>query len=323
MRQQIDVIIPMYNSESYISGLLHDLENQTMKDFRAIFVDDGSTDNTYSILEDRLRHVSFAHILIHQENMGLPGARNTGIAHAQAPWITFLDSDDGLDPNHLSFLYQGVVKNSTHVGICEYQTISRKEDAITIDDNDFSVTKCDAKTCMKTYYMQWFGAWVLMLNREWLQNQNLHFDEECTYLEDVPFITQVIAHADTITIIHNATYLYYIRKGSLMRTPKIEKYKIALDGFHRMAQQLQPLKNPATAEFFAVGHARYYLATLRKCAILMPYKMYLSICTYIPFHQVRHQINALQTKHRISSRMYLFSKRLFYHSMRFISRNDH
>ncbi len=318
----IDVIIPMYNSEQYIPGLLQCLESQKMKDFRAIFVDDGSKDGTYALLQEKLQEVSFSYLLIHQDNKGVPGARNTGIRHAQADWVTFLDSDDGLDPNYFAFLLRGVMDFEVNVGICGHQMITCPEEAVLVPDADFSSKVIDSRNCMKNYYQKWFGVWVMILNRRWLESQTLLFDEDCVYLEDVPFITQVIAAAEKVVVVDNPLYLYYKREGSLMRTPKIEKYVTALDGFHRMMLKLADMDGAAAEEFHAVGQARYYLATLRRAAILMPYPQYLALCVHIPMDQVRQQFSRLRTEQRLSAELYLISKRLFYYAMRWMTQ-DH
>lgn len=319
--KSVDVIIPMYNSEKYIPGLVRYLEAQNFKDFCAIFVDDGSKDNTYALLEEQLKTVTFAYKLIHQENKGLPGARNTGIRNSEAKWITFLDSDDGIDPNYFTFLLRAVTENAVNVGICDYQMIAREEDAVAVADNAYRCRVIDTQTCMKAYYTTWFGSWVLILNRQWLAEQDLLFDEMCTYLEDVPFITQVIAIAQQVAVVDNCLYLYYKREGSLMLTPKIAKYVIALDGFHRMAEKLKRLPGGAADEFRAVGLARYYLATLRKGATLMPYDLFLELCQHVPMDQAKHQIAKMKWTHRMASRLFLISKKIFYHAMR-LATND-
>ncbi len=318
----IDLIIPLYNAEKWIPGLIATLEGQTFRNFRAVFVDDGSQDSTYGLLEQQLKSVSFPYLLVHQENKGLPGARNTGIRHAQAEWIAFLDSDDELDANYLAFLYRGVTENKTNVGICCYQMITKAEEALVVKSCDFKAETVDSAACMRTYYTKWFGAWVLILRRGWLEQQGLLFDEACTYLEDVPFITQVIAAADSVTMIHNPVYLYYKREGSLMRTPRIEKYVTALAGFHRMAEKMRDMDSAPAEEFRTMGAARYYLATLRRGAILMPYGLFRELCSHVPMAGVRHQLGRLQGEQRLAGRLYLISKRLFYHAMRIMTR-DH
>lgn len=88
---KISVIIPLYNSERYIDRTIHSVLNQTYPDFEVIIVDDGSTDRGVEICQS----FSDSRIkIIQQANRGAPGARNTGIRHAQGDYIALLDSDD-------------------------------------------------------------------------------------------------------------------------------------------------------------------------------------------------------------------------------------
>lgn len=105
MRQTIDtmpvvsVVIPTYNREETISRSIDSVLAQTMDDFELIVVDDASTDNTASVVDQyddpRVQFVS------HEENRGGSAARNTGINHAEGEYIAFLDSDDEWKPTKL------------------------------------------------------------------------------------------------------------------------------------------------------------------------------------------------------------------------------
>ncbi len=85
------VVIPSYNHADFVGDALESVLNQTFEEFEVIIVDDGSTDDTRSVIagydDPRIHYV-------HQPNKGLPAARNTGIRHARAPWIALLDADD-------------------------------------------------------------------------------------------------------------------------------------------------------------------------------------------------------------------------------------
>jgi glycosyltransferase involved in cell wall biosynthesis len=94
---KVSVIIPTYNSASYIIEAVESVLNQTYKDFEVIVVDDGSTDNTHTLLEPYLDRIMYRF----QENRGESIARNEGIRIAQGEYITFLDSDDWWMPSKL------------------------------------------------------------------------------------------------------------------------------------------------------------------------------------------------------------------------------
>lgn len=88
---KVSVVIPAYNSMTYLPETIGSVLNQTFTDFEVIVVNDGSSDNT----EQWVAQISDPRIkLISQENQGLSGARNTGIERANGEYIAFLDADD-------------------------------------------------------------------------------------------------------------------------------------------------------------------------------------------------------------------------------------
>jgi glycosyltransferase involved in cell wall biosynthesis len=96
----VSIVIPCFNSEAFLSELL-DCLSQLDSRFEFIFVDDGSTDSTRSILEDYVNGSNRSSLITHGSNLGLSSARNTGIRAVRGKLIQFLDSDDCIDPGML------------------------------------------------------------------------------------------------------------------------------------------------------------------------------------------------------------------------------
>lgn len=107
----ISVIIPVYNVEKYLRGCLESLLAQTFRDYEAICVNDGSNDNSLSILEEYVE-LDKRVKTINQSNKGLSDARNTGMDAARGAYIFFLDSDDYIHPQALEFLHSCAVENN-------------------------------------------------------------------------------------------------------------------------------------------------------------------------------------------------------------------
>src|SRR3954469_23354704 len=101
---RISVVVPIYNVEEFLEPCLESLAAQTVADFEAVLVDDGSTDTSAAIAEAFTRRDGRFR-LVSQPNGGLSKARNTGLDHTNgAEFLHFLDSDDLLPPNAYELL---------------------------------------------------------------------------------------------------------------------------------------------------------------------------------------------------------------------------
>jgi len=109
----ISVIMPVYGVEKYIKYAIESVLNQSYSDFELIIVDDQSPDNSIAIArsyqDPRIR-------IIQQKNLGLSGARNTGIHHAQGQFLAFLDADDYWAADKLHHHLEHLLKNS-NIGV--------------------------------------------------------------------------------------------------------------------------------------------------------------------------------------------------------------
>ena len=97
---KVSVIIPVYNAQNYLSECIDSVLRQTMQDFEVICIDDGSSDDSYSILK-KYEETDERVVLLSQTNQGVSAARNVGIDKTRGEYIYFLDSDDYIEPNML------------------------------------------------------------------------------------------------------------------------------------------------------------------------------------------------------------------------------
>ncbi len=109
---KISVIIPTYNKEKYLNECLDSVINQTLKEIEIICVNDGSTDNSLTILKEYEKKDKRIKI-INQENSGVAIARNRAMDISKGEFIAFLDSDDKIiNDNSLENLYYAAVNNN-------------------------------------------------------------------------------------------------------------------------------------------------------------------------------------------------------------------
>ena len=309
----IDLIIPIYNRSNLIPSLIQTIEGQKMKNFRVIFVDDGSVDDSYNVLTELLRKVSFDYLLLQQENKGPSAARNFGVDNAEADWIVFCDSDDILLPEYLEYLLGAVEGKDVQMGYCRLQIIPVGDNTPIKPAGSPRYSLLTSAQAMQRHYTDWIAPVCLILNRQWVQTHHLHFDEGCRYCEDLMFITECIDASDRVFECDNQLYVYCTHEGSLLRSSDTNKYIDGLNGFERLEKKLQGSETTAAQVFFEMGTARFLLGILRRAALQLNKKDFIKLTKIVDFKKCVHQIKRLPPKQRIAGYMYRVSKLLFYY----------
>lgn len=111
---EISIIVPVYNVDKYLDFCLSSIQNQSFKGWECILVDDGSTD-TSSMKCDNFAKKDNRFRVFHKENGGQSSARNVALKAARGKFITFVDSDDWVEPDHLQNLYDLILKYEADV----------------------------------------------------------------------------------------------------------------------------------------------------------------------------------------------------------------
>ena len=119
----ISVIVPVYNVEKYLRKCVKSIQQQTYKDLEIILVDDGSPDkcplicDELSWYDDRIK-------VIHKENGGLSSARNEGLNVASGDYVTFVDSDDEINPRMYECMLQAMSVTNADISMCGCHTVT-------------------------------------------------------------------------------------------------------------------------------------------------------------------------------------------------------
>lgn len=99
----ISIIVPVYNVEKYLTACVESVIAQTYQDWELLLIDDGSPDNSGKICDDYAAKDSRIRVF-HKENGGVSSARNLGLDEAKGEWICFIDSDDYVSIDYLSYI---------------------------------------------------------------------------------------------------------------------------------------------------------------------------------------------------------------------------
>ena len=113
----VSVVIPVFNTAPYLHECLDSVLSQTLIDFEAICVDDGSSDNSLAILREYEAKDSRIKVVAFPKNRGLCEARNMGIDTAAGDYVYLLDSDDWIDKTYLEELYTHAVSTGQDIVI--------------------------------------------------------------------------------------------------------------------------------------------------------------------------------------------------------------
>lgn len=126
MKPLISVIVPVYNTESYLKCCLESIAYQTLENIEVIIVDDGSTDDSPIICDDfckeRLNFKTY-----HIKNSGPSNARNYGLKVANGIYVMFVDSDDWLEKNACELLYKNAIAFNSDYAIGAHVNESSNE----------------------------------------------------------------------------------------------------------------------------------------------------------------------------------------------------
>ena len=209
------IVVPVYNTEKYLSKCLDSLINQTFKDIEIICVNDGSKDKTLSILEKYSKEDERIKI-INKENEGLSQARNDGIKIATSPYIAFLDSDDYLEYDTLQKAHRAMIENDVDFVCWNIKKFYDDSKTTEISKMKFkNKIKMTEKIIRKTATTAWNKLYKtsIIKEKECLFPKGLLFEDNVFWLMYAPW-------AKFGFYIQDPFYNYRQRKGSITNTSK-------------------------------------------------------------------------------------------------------
>lgn len=136
--KKISIIVPVYNTSSYLRDCLDSISNQTLEEIEVIIVDDGSTDLSSIICDEYASNDKFK--VFHNHNQGVSASRNFGIVNAEGEFIMFVDSDDWLEKDFCEKMYQIATSKRVDLVICAHyneSTLGSKVKLMFPEDKEF------------------------------------------------------------------------------------------------------------------------------------------------------------------------------------------
>ncbi len=212
---KVSLIIPVYNVENFLYRCLKSVENQTYKDTEVIIINDGSTDNSYKIIDEFVaRNENFICYTI--ENSGSGGARNYGILKATGDYIVFLDSDDYISEDCIEKLFNAAQKNDSDIVVCNNYDVTEEGEIITLYECNAKNRTTSAQESPEIFFNRQC-PWG-KIYRKFLFDNLFYATKE--WYEDLRLVLKIYLRAEKITYIEDALFFYVQRAGSIMNNAK-------------------------------------------------------------------------------------------------------
>lgn len=219
----VSVIIPVYNTSQYLRKCVETVITQTYKNLEIILVDDGSTDDSYSLCQNIENKHDNVH-LIRKENGGLSSARLAGFEASHGEYVLFIDSDDFIEATMVEKLVDAMEKQKAELAICGYFQIDGKTRTSHLMPYKGNVIE-GKDNIIRDYILPLTGKkkkainipgflWLRLLKRSLIQKD--FFASENTYFaEDHVFDLLYSDALNRIAIVHEPLYNYVIHNQSL------------------------------------------------------------------------------------------------------------
>ena len=214
MNEKISVIIPVYNVKDYLSRCLDSIVKNTYKNLEIVCVDDGSTDDSFAVLNEYSKLDSRVKI-IKKENGGVSSARNVGMKNCNGDFISFVDADDWIHPLYFEILLNVQNSNDSDIVISNLKTVSEKADFENISISNYNIKELNLDQIYSNH-----GAKSYVTGRLFRRSiiEDFTFPENVSVLEDAIFNAKVLCGTSKLKVsyIPVEMYYYFSRSDSLM-----------------------------------------------------------------------------------------------------------
>ena len=219
----VSIVVPMYNSEKYMSECIDSVLNQDYKNIELILVNDGSKDKTEKIAKDYAKNDKRV-IVINQENKGVSEARNNGIKHSKGEYITFIDSDDFIEKDFISYYVSLIEKTNADIALSR-MPIKYRTNIEVKPQSEEKIEVISGNDCAleMLYYKIFIASWNKLFRKELLTNNNILFENNLAFGEGFNFSIDAFLKANKVCTTSISKYYYRVDNVNSVMTKYSEK----------------------------------------------------------------------------------------------------
>ncbi len=260
----VSVIISVYNAQDCIERSVQSLLVGTYTDFELLLIDDGSTDNTATILEKLAGQDERIRLFRMPQNGGQAAARNLGLQQSQGQYIAFLDADDWVEPHYLQTLVEAMDPKCDMV-LCGF--------CMELKDGEVckEVVPPHMRFAQRQHILEYFlylkdtflldALWNKLYRAEFLRQKNIQMPEGQIF-EDTAFVLQILQNTNQVCMVEECLYHYVQNNGSTTRKFQPQKLEFLKQRYAQMLEyfgaNITPSLKGYAAQFLITSYFSYY-----------------------------------------------------------------
>lgn len=221
---KVSIGIPVYNVAKYLRQCLDSIVKQTFTDFEVIMTDDGSNDDSFNICQEYVAKDS-RFKLIHQENKGAAEARNTCLKHMKGKYVTWVDSDDIINPDYLEKLMTTILETQSDIVQCMFYGIENDQQVYYVFPQLANGVKRIELSRDELLWNTWTDKYYITIMCASLVDRRLYqgfYLSQGILYEDIGNKFKLYFRANKMIIISDALYGYRKRGNSIMGKTRSE-----------------------------------------------------------------------------------------------------
>ena len=242
----ISIIVPVYNVEKYLAQCIESIIAQTFIDWELLLIDDGSKDKSGKICDKYAAEDSRIKVF-HKNNGGVSSARNMGLDEAIGTWVTFIDSDDCVEPGFLEGLYRSIA-DGEEVDFVHGGCLNMVNNEVVSVNQSYNHHVGGEPEIL---YLKLRGLIISKLFKTDILNKiGLRFDEKMKIAEDMAFTLDYALHVKRYAFVPEKGYHY--RKDNMTsatNTSRFPQYDTALHSFYHLYASITDYINRYQLEY--------------------------------------------------------------------------
>jgi len=217
----VTIVIPCYNAEEYLSGIITDIQQQQYPNIETVIVSNGEKqERQLETVREQIVDMTNIQVL-HTDEAGVSNARNLGLLSAKGEWICFIDADDRIRPNHIQLLVEAIDDDCDVIeGGFEQIDINGQSAKVTYPNTKYDLTLekngLYKERVSDVIHKVGNAPWNKLFRRSFLINSKLLFDTKYTMNEDRIFAMSAFLKARNWKFIPMTGYIYKASYGSAM-----------------------------------------------------------------------------------------------------------